>query len=191
MTGPWDCGDQVAPRPLAADAVTEVPCPAATPGTLPLWRAAPPLEAATPLRARPAHHVVPHRLGGQRHVTDNQAPSLAPTSPGPARLAAPGCVALMPRVVRVHSRAAPRIGPHLRPPLLASQGPRTVSSLCQVPGRPHRFCLLLAPQAGAQWGASGLLLHLPLANFNTFCPYWKNLSLLRITWARDSTLPIS
>lgn len=100
MTGPWDCGDQVAPRPLAADAVTEVPCPAATPGTLPLWRAAPPLEAATPLRARPAHHVVPHRLGGQRHVTDNQAPSLAPTSPGPARLAAPGCVALMPRVVR-------------------------------------------------------------------------------------------
>ena len=191
MTGHWDCGDQVARRPLAADAATEVPCPAATPGTLPLWRAAPPLEAATPLRARPAHHVVPHRLGGQRHVTDNQAPSLAPTSPGPARLAAPGCVALMPRVVRVHSRAAPRIGPHLRPPLLASQGPRTVSSLCQVPGRPHGFCLLLTPQAGAQWGASGLLLHLPLANFNTFCPYWKNLSLLRITWARDSTLPIS
>lgn len=183
VTGPWGCGDQVAWRPLAADAATEVLCPATTPGTL--------LEAATPLRARPAHHVVPHRLGGQRHVTDKQAPSLAPTSPGPARLAAPGCVALMPRVVRVHSRAAPRIGPHLRPPLLASQGSRTVCSLCQVPGRPHRFCLLLAPQAGAQWGASGLLLHLPLANFNSFCPYWKNLSLLRITWARDSTLPIS
>lgn len=127
------------------------------PGTLPLWRAAPPLETATPPRARPAHHVVspPPGWATPRDGQPGPAPSLAPTSPAPARLAAPGRIALVRWVVRVHSRAAPRIGPHLWPPLLASQGLRTVSSLCLVPGRPHHSCLLLAPQAGGQWGASG------------------------------------
>lgn len=169
MTGPWGCGDQVAWRPLAAGAAAEVLCQAATRKLLELsrfgvgprpWRQPRPCGLAPPITWFP-----PPGWATPRDGQPGPAPSLAPTSPAPARLAAPGCVPLKSRVVRVHARAAPGIGPHLRPPLLASQGPRTVSSLYQAPGRPHRSCLLLAPQAGAQWGAAGLLLHLLLANF--------------------------